>query len=150
MSSPRERIENDVRTALKAGQKEKLSTLRMLLGEIKNEQLKKNAEVDESGLAAILRRMVKQRQESIEHYSKGGRPELAAKEEREIAVLEAYLPEPASEDDIRAAARAVIAELGLAGPAAIGPAMKALLARFGPGADGAAINRVVRQLLTGG
>ncbi|MGE5233337.1 MAG: GatB/YqeY domain-containing protein, partial [Acidobacteriota bacterium] len=129
-ANPQHRIEDDVKTALKAGERDKLGTLRMLLSEIKNEQFKKGADLDDAGFVGVLRRMVKQRQESVELYRKGNRPELAAKEEGEIAVLQAYLPQQASEDDIRAAARAVVAELGLSGPAGIGPAMKALLARF--------------------
>ncbi len=147
---PRQRIEEEVRAALKGGQRERLGTLRLLLSELKNEEIKKGADLDDAGFVAVLRRMVKQRQESVEQYRRGNRPELAAKEEAEIAILQAYLPQAASEDDIRIAARAVIAELGLSGPSAIGPAMKALLARFGGSADGSTINRIVREVLAGG
>ncbi len=147
MGTPQQAIEADVKTALKAGEKERLSTLRLLLGELKNEKIKRGSDVDDAAFAAVLRKMVKQRQDSFEQYSKGGRPELAAKEEAEIRVLESYMPQQASEADLRAAAQEIVAAQGLAGPAGIGPAMKAMLQRFGAGADGTTVNRIVRELL---
>lgn len=148
MPSPQPTVEAEVKTALKAGDKDRLSTLRLLLGELKNEKIKRGAEVDEAAFAAVLRRMVKQRQDSVEQYTKGGRPELAAKEQAEIAVLEAYLPQQTGEAELRAAAAEIVAAQGLAGPSGIGPAMKAMLQRFGASADGTTINRIVRELLT--
>ena len=147
MGTPQQTIETDVKTALKAGEKERLSTLRLLLGELKNEKIKRGDDVDEATFAAVLRKMVKQRQDSVEQYTKGARPELAAKEEAEILVLEAYMPQQASEEDLRAAAREIVATQGLAGPTGIGPAMKAMLQRFGASADGTTVNRIVRELL---
>ena len=148
MSTPQQTIETEVKAALKAGEKERLSTLRLLLGELKNEKIKRGGEVDDAAFAAVLRRMVKQRQDSVEQYTKGARPELAAREQAEIAILSAYLPQQVSEADLRAAAAEIVATQGLSGPSAIGPAMKAMLARFGSTADGAVVNRVVRELLT--
>jgi len=147
MATPQQTIEADVKTALKAGDKERLSTLRLLLGELKNEKIKRGDDVDEASFAAVLRKMVKQRQDSVEQYTKGARPELAAKEEAEILVLEAYMPQQASEEDLRAAAREIVATQGLSGPTGIGPAMKAMLQRFGASADGTTVNRIVRELL---
>lgn len=148
MATPQQTIEAEVKSALKAGEKERLSTLRLVLGELKNEKIKRGSEVDEAAFAAVLRRMVKQRQDSVEQYTKGGRPELAAKEEAEIRILEAYLPQQTSEADLRAAAAEIVAAQGLSGPGGIGPAMKAMLQRFGASADGTTINRIVRELLT--
>jgi uncharacterized protein YqeY len=148
MSTPQQTIETEVKAALKAGDKERLSTLRLLLGELKNEKIKRGAEVDDGAFAGVLRRMVKQRQDSVEQYEKGNRPELAAKEKAEIQVLEAYLPQQTSEADLRAAAAEIVAAQGLQGPSGIGPAMKAMLQRFGASADGTTINRIVRELLT--
>ena len=147
MATPQQTIEADVKTALKAGDKERLSTLRLLLGELKNEKIKRGSDVDDATFAAVLRKMVKQRQDSVEQYTKGGRPELAAKEEAEIRVLESYMPQQASEADLRAAAAEIVAAQGLSGPAGIGPAMKAMLQRFGASADGTTVNRIVRELL---
>jgi len=146
-TAPQQRIEEDVKAALKAGEKEKLSTLRMLLGEIKNERIRRGGEVDEAGFTSLVRKAIKQREEAAAQYKTGNRPELAAKEESEAAVLATYLPAQVGEEQLRAAVEALVAERGLAGPAAIGVVMKELLARFGTAADGATINRIAREVL---
>jgi len=147
MTTPQERIEADLKTAMKAGEKERLGTLRMLLTEVKNDRIKRGAEVDEAGFAALVRKAIKQREESVEQYRKGGRPELAEKEEREAGMLAAYLPAQADPAQIRAAVEAFVAERGLSGPAGIGQVMKEMLARFGSAADGATINKIAREVL---
>jgi uncharacterized protein len=145
---PQQRIEADVKAAMKSGEKEKLSTLRMLLTEIKNERIRrKGEEVDEAGFISLVRKAIKQREDSISQYRQGGREELAAKEEAEMKMLETYLPAQVDEGQIRAAIEALVAERGLSGPAAIGPIMKEMLARFGSSADGATINRLAREAL---
>jgi uncharacterized protein len=145
---PQQRIEADVKAAMKSGEKEKLSTLRMLLTEIKNERIRrKGEEVDEAGFISLVRKAIKQREDSISQYRQGGREELAAKEEAEMKMLETYLPAQVDEGQIRAAIEALVAERGLSGPAAIGPIMKEMLARFGSSADGATINRIARETL---
>ncbi|HEV2851222.1 MAG TPA: GatB/YqeY domain-containing protein [Thermoanaerobaculia bacterium] len=145
---PQQRIEADVKTAMKSGEKEKLSTLRMLLTEIKNERIRrKGEEVDEAGFISLVRKAIKQREDSISQYRQGGREELAAKEEAEMKLLEAYLPAQVDEGQIRAAVEELVASRGLSGPAAIGPIMKEMLARFGSSADGATINRIARETL---
>lgn len=147
-TSPQQRIEADVKTAMKSGEKEKLSTLRMLLTEIKNERIRrKGEEVDEAGFVSLVRKAIKQREDSVSQYRQGGREELAAKEEAEIRILEAYLPAQVDEGQIRAAIEELVASRGLSGPAAIGPIMKEMLARFGSSADGATINRIARETL---
>jgi uncharacterized protein len=148
-TTPQQRIETDVKTALKAGEKERLSTLRMLLTEIKNERIRRGSEVDEAGFVSLVRKAIKQREESAVQYRTGNREELAAKEDTEAKILAAYLPAQVDEEQIRAAVAALVAERGLAGPAAIGPVMKEMLARFGSSADGATINRIAREVLTG-
>lgn len=133
---------------MKSGEKEKLSTLRMLLTEIKNERIRrKGEEVDEAGFISLVRKAIKQREDSISQYRQGGREELAAKEEAEMKMLEAYLPAQVDEGQIRAAIEELVASRGLSGPAAIGPIMKEMLARFGSSADGATINRIARETL---
>ena len=133
---------------MKSGEKEKLSTLRMLLTEIKNERIRrKGEEVDEAGFTSLVRKAIKQREDSISQYRQGGREELAAKEEAEMKMLEAYLPAQVDEGQIRAAIEELVAERGLSGPAAMGPIMKEMLARFGSSADGATINRIAREAL---
>jgi uncharacterized protein YqeY len=148
-TTPQQRIEADVKTAMKSGDKERLSTLRMLLGEIKNERIRRGTDVDEAGFISLVRKSIKQREESVSQYRAGHREELAAKEESEAKMLAEYLPAQVDEDQIRAAVQALVDERGLSGPAAIGPIMKEMLARFGSSADGATINRIAREALTG-
>ena len=149
MSTPQERIQNDVREALKARQTERLATLRMLLSEIKNEKIRAGAEVDDEGVARLVRKAVKQRKDSAEQYRQGDREELAAREEREVEILSAYLPQEVGEVEIRNAIEELVAAEGLSGPRGIGPVMKAMLARFGGAADGRTINRIAREVLAG-
>ncbi len=149
-ATPQQRIEGDLKQSLKAGDKARLSTLRLLLTDIKNERIRRGGEVDQAGFVALVRKAIKQREDAAEQYRAGNRQELAAKEEAEKEILASYLPAAASEADVRAAIAALIAERGLAGPAAIGPIMKEMLARFGTSADGATINRLARELLAAG
>jgi uncharacterized protein YqeY len=148
MSSPKDRVQDDVKAAMKAGEKEKLATLRMLLTEINNERIRTGEAVDEDRFAALVRKAIKQRHEAAEQFEKGGREESAAKEEREAVFLEEYLPKQATEEEIRAAVERFVAEEGLSGPAAMGPVMKAMLAHFGARADGGTVSKIARQVLT--
>ncbi|HEX3128742.1 MAG TPA: GatB/YqeY domain-containing protein, partial [Thermoanaerobaculia bacterium] len=134
-TTPQQRIEADVKSAMKAGDKERLGTLRMLLTEIKNERIRRGSDVDEAGFVALVRKGIKQREDSISQYRAGNREELAAKEEAEAKMLAEYLPAQVDEGQIRAAIESLVAERGLSGPAAIGPIMKEMLARFGSSAD---------------
>lgn len=144
---PQQRIEADVKAAMKSGEKDKLSTLRMLLTEIKNERIRRGSDVDEAGFVSLVRKAIKQREEAATQYRNGGREELAAKEEAEQKLLSAYLPAQVDEGQIRSAVEEIVAAKGLSGPAAMGPIMKEVLARFGSSADGATINRIAREVL---
>lgn len=152
-TTPQQRIETDVKAALKAGEKDLLSTLRMLLTEIKNERIRRGSDVDEAGFVGLVRKAIKQREEAAAQFRTGGREELAAKEDAEAKMLAAYLPAQADEGQIRAAIQALVSERSrsgqASGPAAIGPVMKEMLAHFGSSADGATINRIAREILTG-
>lgn len=148
MSTPQERVEHDVRAAMKSGDKERLGTLRMLLSEVKNERIRRGGEVDDAGFVAVVRKGIKQRHESAEQFRRGGREEAAAREEREAVLLGEYLPQQASEDEVRAAVRELVAAEGLSGPAAMGRVMKETLARFGSRVDGATVSRIAREVLT--
>ncbi|MDX1501219.1 MAG: GatB/YqeY domain-containing protein [Thermoanaerobaculia bacterium] len=149
MPTPAETLQADLKASLIAGERERTATLRLLLSAVNNERIRRGEPVDEAGFLALVRRAIKQRYESAEQYRKGGREELAAKEAREAAILEEYLPPQADEDQIRAAVREYVAAEGLSGPGAIGPVMKAMLARFAGQADGGTINRIARDVLTG-
>ncbi len=149
MSTPLERVQNDLKAAMKARETERLATLRLLLSEIKNEKIRAGEEVDDDDFARLVKKAVKQREDSAEQYEKGGREELAAKEKREAEILAAYLPAQVGDDDIRRAIEGFVAEQGLSGAKGIGPVMKAMLARFGGSADGKTINRIARDVLGG-
>lgn len=147
MSTPQDRIQDDLKTALKAGEKERLGTLRMLLTEMKNEQIKTGNAIDDDGFVQLVRRGIKQREDASQQYRDGDRQELADKEDREAKILAGYLPEQAGEDEIRAAIEELVAKEGLEGPRAIGVIMKAMMAHFGSKADGRTINQIARQVL---
>lgn len=147
-ASPQDRIQADLTAAMKAGDKARVSTLRLLLNRIKNERIALGREVDEPTFQALAQKAIKQHRESAEAFRQGGRPEQAAAEEAEIEVLSAYLPPPADEAEVRAAIEAFVAEQGLSGPQAIGPVMREMTQRFAGRADGAAINRIARDVLS--
>jgi len=147
--TPQQRIETDLRAAMKAGEKEKVATLRMVLAELKNERIRRGDEVDEAGFIAILRKAIKQREEAAEQYDKGDRPEQADHERREAAFLQAdYLPKGPSEEEIRKAVEEIVAAQGLSGMAAMGQVMPAVIQRFEGRADNAVISKIARQVLS--
>ncbi|MFQ5526465.1 MAG: GatB/YqeY domain-containing protein [Thermoanaerobaculia bacterium] len=147
MPMPHENIQSEIKEALKAGDKERVSTLRLLLTAIKNEQIRAGAEVDEAGFLQLVRKAIKQRKDSAEQYRSGDREELAAKEEREAEILSAYLPPQADEDELRGAIAALVDEQELSGPAAIGVIMKTMMAKYAGRADGGTINKIAREVL---
>lgn len=150
MTTPQQRIEAEVRAALKGGEKERLSTLRMLLASINNEQIRLGEALDETAFLGLVRKSVKERKESAEQYRAGEREELAAKEEREIEVLATYLPPEIGEEELRASVTAIVADLGLEGPSAIGQVMREMMSRYKGRADGGVISRIARETLSAG
>jgi uncharacterized protein YqeY len=146
---PRADVERDIKDALRARESERLQTLRMLLAEIKNKSIEVGRDVDRDEFASLVRKAIKQRHEAAVQFEKGDRPELRAKELREVEYLERYLPAQASEDDVRQAIVALVRERGLAGPSAMGQVMKEMIKRFGGSADGAMVSRLAREILSG-
>ena len=154
MADPRERVESDLKAAMRAGDAERRGTLRMLLADLKNQEIRGRGEggggaLDDEAFAGVVRKGIKQRHEAAEQFRKGGREDAAAREEREAGILESYLPRQAGEDEIRAAIEAFVEEQGLSGRAAIGRLMQATIGRFGARADGATIHRIAREVLEG-
>ena len=147
MSTPQETIQIQINEALKAGDKERVSTLRLLLAAIKNEKIRAGEEVDQDGFLKLVRKAIKQRKESAEQYRKGNREELAAKEEREAEILAAYLPPQVDTEELRSAIAALIESEGLAGPPAIGTIMRTMTAKYAGQTDGGTINKLARELL---
>jgi uncharacterized protein YqeY len=147
MSALRERIQEDLHAAMRARDETRKSALRMLTAAIKNADIAAGKALDEDGLIAVVQKQVKQRRESILEFEKANRTDLAAKERGEMDVLEVYLPQQATREEVEAAARALVAETGASGPREIGKVMPQLMKQFAGRADGRLVNEVVRALL---
>jgi uncharacterized protein len=141
------RIEQDLKTAMKAGEKRRVATLRLLLANLKNERIQAQRELTAEDVEAAIRRAVKQRKDSIEQYGKGGRQDLVDAETEELAILEGYLPKGMSDAEIEDALRAVIAEKGLSSSKDVGLAMKELMAHHKGRVDGKQAQTIARRLL---
>ncbi len=143
------RIDTDLKAALRSGDEVRKTALRMLMAAVRNAEIAAQKELDDDGVIGLVQREIKQRRDSIEQFEKGGRADLVAKEQAEIAALEPYLPEQLSLDEIRAIAREVIASTGAAGPGDRGKVMGPLMGRVRGKADGKLVNQVVGELLGG-
>ncbi len=145
----KERIQEDMRKAAKERDSLALSALRMAIAAIKNREIEARGEIGDDIVAKLLGTMIKQRREAVELYVKGNRPELAEKETKEIAVLEAYLPKGLSPEEVESLAREAVAAVGAKSQADLGRVMKALMPKVAGRADGKVVNEAVRRLLTG-
>jgi len=148
-SALQERIDAAAVAAMKARETVRLGTLRMVRAALKNREIDKRAPLEEADVLQVLGTQAKQRRESIEQFRAGGREELAAKEEAELAVLQEFLPRAMDEDALRAAVVAAVAEVGAAGPRDMGRVMGVLMPRLQGRADGGTVNRLVREALAG-
>jgi len=140
-------FDNDLKSALKAGDKTKVATLRLLIAALKNEHIEKGRDLTPEEIEAALRRAVKQRKDSIEQYGRGGRQDLVDSEKAELAILEGYLPKGLTDEDLAAAIRAIVAEKGLSSGKDIGLLMKELMARHRGKVDGKRAQELARQIL---
>ncbi len=139
----------DLTEAMKAKDAERLSTLRMVKANLMNRKIEKGGELTDEEITKALQSLVKQRRDSIEQYDAAGRTELAEKEKAEIAVIEVYLPQPASSEEIAAAVGAAVAETGATSMRDMGAVMKAALAKLsGKTADGKAVSDAVKSKLS--
>lgn len=146
-----QKIEKDIIVAMKAREAERLSTLRMVKTAFKNREIEKREPLTDTEAQQILTTLIKQRRESVEQFTKGNRPELAAKEQEEIALIETYMPKAAGEDEIKKLVEEVLAANRF-GPKDMGAAMKAVQARIqtsGLRADGRQVSEIVKAKLAG-
>lgn len=146
--SLKEQLNQDMKTAMKGKQTERLSTIRQLRSAIKNKEIELRQELDDTTILAVISTLVKQRRESAELYRNNDRPELADKEEAELAVLQGYLPAQLSEDELRMLVAEVIAETGAASIKDIGKVMPVVMTKTKGSAEGRMVNQIVRELLT--
>jgi uncharacterized protein YqeY len=147
-----EQIQKDIVAAMKAKDEPRLSCLRMVKTALKNREIEKMAALDDKESQAVLTTLIKQRKDSVEQFTKGGRQELAAKEAAEIVLIETYLPKAASVDDVAAGVKAVIAEMGAPTMKDMGSVMKNAMARFaaaGMRVDGKMVSEMVKKELGG-
>jgi uncharacterized protein len=142
------KLEADMKAALKESAAEKLSVLRMLVAAVKTQQIDKNIkEPQEADVLQMLQRQIKQHRESIEQFRNGNRPDLAAKEESELKILEAYMPEQLGEGEVDALVKAAIAEIGASTKADTGKVMKAVMEKAKGRCDGKTVNQLVMKYL---
>ena len=144
----KQQINNDYLTAYKAGEQLRVSVLRMLRAELKNKELDSGQEPNDAEVVAIIRSMIKKRNEAAEAFAAGGRQEKADGEIAEIAILAAYLPPELSENQVDKLIAEAIEEVGAKGPGDIGKVMKAVMTKIAGRADGKLINQKVRQALS--
>ncbi|MBI2833688.1 MAG: GatB/YqeY domain-containing protein [Acidobacteria bacterium] len=143
-------VNKHITSAMRARDQHRLDALRMLKAALVNRDIEKGRDLDEAEERQVVATLVKQRRDSIEQFTRGGRADLVDKESREIEILQRYLPPAVDPAAIEATVDAVIAELGASGARDIGPVMKGVMSRLaGQTVDGKAINELVRRKLTG-
>jgi len=148
-----ERISQDITAAMKAREEHRLSTLRMVKTAIKNKEIDKRGPLDDQEAMAVLNTLIKQRKDSIEQFTKGGRKELADKEAIEITIIEGYLAKAAGEEEIASVVRTTISEMGSPTMKDMGNVMKNAMAKFaavGIRVDGKVVSETVKRLLSSG
>src|SRR3984893_15340425 len=146
-----ERLDSDLKEAMRAKDATTLGVLRMLKSALKYAAIEKSgaeAELSDAEAAQVIRKQAKQRQDSIESFEKGERAELAAKEKKELSILNAYLPQAMSADELSKVVRETIAEIGATSKAQMGAVMKALQAKVGGRADGKTLSQEVQKQLS--
>jgi uncharacterized protein YqeY len=145
-----EQVHKDMIESMKTKQELRLETLRMVKSALKSKEIDKRAPLEEKEELAILSTLIKQRKDSIEQFTKGGRQELADKEAKEIVFIEGYMPKSLGEDEIVATVKAVIAEMGAPTMKDMGNVMKAAMAKFGGArVDGKIVSETVKRELAG-
>jgi uncharacterized protein YqeY len=146
-----ERVDSDLKDAMRARDVAKLGVLRMLKSALKYSAIEKSgaeSQLDDAEVVQVIRKQVKQRQDSIEQFEKGGRPELAAKEKEELALLNAYLPQGLGAEELANIVRETVAELGATSKAQMGAVMKALQGKIAGRADGKTLSQEVQRQLS--
>ncbi|HKT26326.1 MAG TPA: GatB/YqeY domain-containing protein [Terriglobales bacterium] len=147
-----ERITQDITVAMKARDEHRLSTLRMVKSALKNKEIDKRAALDDQEAMAVLNTLIKQRKDSVEQFTKGGRKDLADKEAAEIVMIEAYLPKAAGQEEITSVVRTTISEMGAPTMKDMGTVMKNAMSKFaarGTRVDGKVVSETVKKLLSG-
>ena len=144
----RQKLGDDLKQALRGGDKVKCSVIRLALAAMNNAEIARQAKLEDADIYGVIAKEIRQRKESIDAFKLGKRADLVAQEEAELAILQGYLPQQMSREEIVTAARQVIGEVGAQGPGDKGKVMPKLIAQLKGRADGRVINEVVTELLT--
>jgi uncharacterized protein len=145
----KEKLFADYKKAMKEGDKLKVSTIRLILSEVKNAEIAKREELDEEEMLSVVSREARKRKESIEEFDKGGRQDLVEKEEHELEIIESYMPEQLSEGEVLRIIEETIADVGASSASDLGKVMGRLMPRLKGKADGKKVNQIVREMLQG-
>jgi len=143
----KKKIISDLKDSMKAGDQITRGVLRMLNSDIKNAEIEKGGEAGDNEVIEIIKRSVKRRKDSIEQFAKGGRADLVSKEKEELAVLEKYMPEQMSEEEIRKIVKRIILESGAPDASGFGKVMGAVMKEAGGNADGSVVSGIVKEEL---
>jgi uncharacterized protein len=147
--SLKDQITEDMKTAMRAKDSERLGTIRLLQAAMKQKEVDERITLDDAGVVAIVDKLIKQRKDSITAFEGAGRQDLADKEKAEMAVLQAYLPERLSAEEVAAEVKAIVAELGASGPGDMGKVMGAVKTRLAGKADMGQVSAAVKAALAG-
>jgi len=147
--SLKDQITEDMKTAMRAKDSERLGTIRLLLAAMKQKEVDERVELDDAMIVSIVDKLVKQRKDSVAAFTQGGRTDLADKEAAEIKVLEVYLPQRMSADEVAVEVKAIVAELGAKGPGDMGKVMGVVKTRLGGKADMGQVSAAVKAALSG-
>ncbi len=145
----KERLLEEYKVAMKARERLKVSTIRMLQSEIRNAEIAKRGELTEEELLGVVSREARKRREAIEEFEKAGRQDLADRERFELSIIQEYMPEQLSQEEVRRMAEEAIREVGATSPGDIGRVMGQLMPRLKGKADGRQVNQMVREMLQG-
>ena len=147
--SLKDQITEDMKTAMRAKDSERLGTIRLLLAALKQKEVDERVVLDDAAVIAIVDKLIKQRKDSLEAFTKAERKDLADKEAAELVVLQAYLPARLSADEVAAAVKAIVVELGASGPGDMGKVMGAVKAKLAGKADMGQVSAAVKAALAG-
>ncbi len=144
----KEQITEDMKSAMRAKEAERLGTIRLLLAAIKQREVDERITVDDAGIIAIVEKLIKQRKDSIEQFQKAGRTDLVDQESKELGILQAYMPAQLSAAEVQSAIQKVISDLGASGPQDMGKVIGALKAQLAGKADMGMVSGLVKAALT--
>jgi len=148
--SLKQQISDDMKAAMRAKESERLATIRLLLAAMKQKEVDERVELDDAAIVGVIDKMIKQRKDSIAAFTQAGRTELADKEAAEIKVIEAYLPQRMSADEVATEVKAIVAELGAKGPGDMGKVMGVVKTRLAGKAEMGQVSAAVKAALAGG